>query len=247
MRNKIKYIACLCAVLFALSAQAEPANCGTNLQWELENDTLKLTSPDSSLKARMTDAPWTSLYSTQIKAVTFPDSLTNITDWAFYGCTALTKITLPDSLKTIGSAAFYGCSALSELRLTNVETISSMAFYACTNLTELTIPDSVTSIGVEAFKGCTSLSSVVCYPEIPPTLGVDAFANCAANLDICTLFSLGSYKATNWNDYDIHDCSDTPTDVEAVSTEGQPYKMIEDKHIIIIRNNEKYSIDGKKL
>lgn len=250
MRNKIKYIACLCAVIFALSAQAKPANCGTNLQWELENDTLKLTSPDPSLKATMLfndTIPWAE-YRPQIKAVTFPDSLTNITALAFSGCTALTKITLPDSLTTIGSAAFYGCKALSELTLTNVETISSMAFQACTSLTELIIPDSVTSIGVEAFEGCTSLSSVVCYPEIPPTLGTDAFANCAANLDICVLFSLDTYKATdNWKNYTLRNCSDTPTDVEAVSTEGQPCKIIEDKHIIIIRNNEKYNIDGKRL
>ena len=29
--------------------------------------------------------------------------------------------------------------------------------------------------------------------------------------------------------------------------EHRPYKIIEDNHVIIIRNNEKYSIDGKKL
>ena len=30
-------------------------------------------------------------------------------------------------------------------------------------------------------------------------------------------------------------------------TDHRPYKIIEDNHVIIIRNNEKYSIDGKKL
>ena len=35
--------------------------------------------------------------------------------------------------------------------------------------------------------------------------------------------------------------------VEVVSAKEQPYKTMDDKHIIIIRNNEKYSIDGKKL
>ena len=30
-------------------------------------------------------------------------------------------------------------------------------------------------------------------------------------------------------------------------TDNRPYKIIENNHVIIIRNNEKYSIDGKKL
>lgn len=29
--------------------------------------------------------------------------------------------------------------------------------------------------------------------------------------------------------------------------DNRPYKIIENNHIIIIRNNEKYGIDGKKL
>ena len=29
--------------------------------------------------------------------------------------------------------------------------------------------------------------------------------------------------------------------------DNRPYKIIENNHVIIIRNNEKYSIDGKKL
>jgi len=31
------------------------------------------------------------------------------------------------------------------------------------------------------------------------------------------------------------------------STDNRPYKLIENDHVVIIRNNEKYDITGKKL
>ena len=63
------------------------------------------------------------------KGTVIPDSVTSISDYAFYGCTELTSVTIPDSVKSIGNYAFYGC----------------------TGLTSVTIPDSVTSIGNHAF------------------------------------------------------------------------------------------------
>ena len=66
---------------------------------------------------------------------TIPDSVTSISDFAFYGCTGLTSITIPESVTSIGSCSFG----------------------ACTSLKSITIPESVTSIGSCSFDGCTSL------------------------------------------------------------------------------------------
>ena len=38
-----------------------------------------------------------------------------------------------------------------------------------------------------------------------------------------------------------------PASLETTDKDDQPYKIIENDHVIIIRNNQKYSIDGKKL
>ncbi len=66
-----------------------------------------------------------------------PDSVTEIGNYTFNGCTSLTSVTISDSVTSIGDSAFNGC----------------------TSLTSVTIPDSVTSIGGSAFSGCTSLTS----------------------------------------------------------------------------------------
>lgn len=206
MTNKIRYIACLCAVLFTLSAQAEPADCGTNLQWEIRNDSLLLTSPDSQESATMMDAPYFpwSNDSLKIKAIVLPDNLTNISVAAFQSFKAIEKVTLPGSVRLIYAYAFYGCA---------------------------------------------NLKLVTCLSYLPPTLyDADAFALCHNELRFCVP-SLGNYQnADNWKFFkEQMDYCETPTDAEVVSAKEQPYKTIDDKHIIIIRNNEKYSIDGKKL
>jgi hypothetical protein len=43
-----------------------------------------------------------------------PDSVTEIGDYAFYGCDSLTSITIPDSVTTIGWWAFQYCTSLKE-------------------------------------------------------------------------------------------------------------------------------------
>lgn len=67
-----------------------------------------------------------------------PEGITEIEDWAFYGCTELTGITIPEGMLRIGSYAFCGC----------------------TSLTSITIPKSVTSIGHDAFSDCIGLKEI---------------------------------------------------------------------------------------
>ncbi len=80
-----------------------------------------------------------------------PDTVTEIGERAFSGCTNLTSINIPNSVTEIGQYAFEGC----------------------TGLTSIVIPDSVTSIGSYRdifygskysgniiFRGCTGLTSI---------------------------------------------------------------------------------------
>ncbi len=48
------------------------------------------------------------LYSS-ITSITIPDSVTEISNFAFYKCTSLTSVTIPDSVTAIGEAAFDEC------------------------------------------------------------------------------------------------------------------------------------------
>ena len=67
-----------------------------------------------------------------ITELVIPNTVTEINDYAFLGCTSLTSITIPNSVTIIGYKAFLDC----------------------TNLTNVTIPNSVTIIGEDAFHNC---------------------------------------------------------------------------------------------
>ena len=78
------------------------------------------------------------LDSTLLTHADIPKSVTQINDYAFYGCSGLTSVTIPDS----------------------VTVINRYAFQNCTGLTHVTVPDSVRTIGTAIFAGCSKLQSV---------------------------------------------------------------------------------------
>ncbi len=204
----------LAALLIGVAgtALATPQDCGTNLQWEFDNVTgrLTFTSPDPTQPATMaypgvhepmviTDIPWND-YRTFITSIVFPDNLTNIAAFAFSE-SAVTDVTLPTSLTLVGSNAFYFCTSLTDVDLNNVQNIASYAFSGCTSLNNVVIPPTVTNIGVQVFYGCSSLSNVLCRPYYAPALGTDVFTDCDAGLQICVP-ALGTYQnETNWTQY----------------------------------------------
>lgn len=196
-------IACLCG---CLAAQAEPVKFGENLQWEIVNGTLRITSPKTDSIAKMTPfdsgyAPWAddSLY---IEAVEMPDNLT---------------------------------------------TIAVSAFESCKSLQDVTIPANVTNIHMWAFRNCANLKKVTCLPATPPELATDVFAYCHNELVLCVP-AVGTYKSNGWELYEdkLSMCS-VPTAVDNTHVDAAATKCIENNHVIIIRNNEKYDVTGKKL
>ena len=70
----------------------------------------------------------------------------------------ISQFRIPDSVTEIGEFAFFGCTCLKEVRIPDsVTEIRDGTFSGCTSLKEVHIPDSVTKIGWFAFSGCTSL------------------------------------------------------------------------------------------
>ncbi len=113
-----------------------------------------------------------------IKEINLEYGITNISSYAFYGCTCLTSITIPDSVTNIGDYAFYGCTSLTSITIPDgVTSIEDNTFYGCTGLTSITIPDSVTSICDSAFYDCTGLTSIT-LPDGITSIEESAFRNC---------------------------------------------------------------------
>ncbi|MBQ7115656.1 MAG: leucine-rich repeat protein [Clostridia bacterium] len=92
---------------------------------------------------------------------TMPDSVTEIGEDAFKGCTGLTSVKLSNNLKIIDSYAFYGCSKLATIDIPDgVTDINSYAFAYCTSLTSIQIPDSVTKLESGALVYCEALAEI---------------------------------------------------------------------------------------
>jgi len=90
-----------------------------------------------------------------------PNSITSISQGAFYECKGLTSVIIPNSVISLGSYSFERCTGLTSVIIPNsVTLIENSVFQYCFNLTSIIIPDSVTSIGSLAFSSCTGLISI---------------------------------------------------------------------------------------
>lgn len=112
--------------------------------------------------------------------ITVPGGVKTIADSAFANLGSLEKAVLSEGINSIGNNAFDGCFSLSEITLPNsLISIGDYAFSHCTSLTDVTLPDSLISIGNYAFYSCTALKSVTLPPSVT-SVGDCAFHSCSA-------------------------------------------------------------------
>ena len=103
----------------------------------------------------------------KLESITIPDKITKIGSFVFRNCSNLKKVTLPENLKSIGYLTFGGCSSLSEVTFPDsLEEISGGAFENCMGLTYVKLPEKVKNIGSHkeiegsAFSGCVNLQNI---------------------------------------------------------------------------------------
>lgn len=130
----------------------------------------------------------------EVYSVTIPNSVTNIGDYAFAGC-SITTITMPNNILSIGKNAFSGniySSGINSVYISDLEAWCNITFadersnplFTAHSLflngeeiKDMVIPNSVTSIRDYAFVNCSSLTSVT-IPNSVTSIGNFAFYCC---------------------------------------------------------------------
>lgn len=212
----------------------------TNADWNLgvnvkvtgelnETDLANIKNLNHLRKLDLTEAGFTQLPNSflsdkrDVREVAFPESLTSISERAFYRCSFLEKVTAPGVTKLFREA-FYQCVNLKEFDLTNVSAIGSYAFNGCktynpsalchelaelgsyafcgSGITALNLPQGITELNGSVFRDCDQLIRVT-LPEGLKSIGNQAFNDCLKLSEVHLpqgLVSIGSdafYRCTS--------------------------------------------------
>ena len=89
----------------------------------------------------------------------FPETVSAISPYAFWGCNNLEYVNVSDNVLVIPPYAFSGARSLKSVTLSfNTKEIGLKAFENCDSLEQVYIPDSIEKINDSAFDGCSKLS-----------------------------------------------------------------------------------------
>ena len=118
-----------------------------------------------------------------VKYIYLPDTIRNIGNNAFRGCTALETLVLPNELSNIGNGAFRGCTALTELVLPDSLKTVGQGVLEDTRLTSIKVP----FVGAEAngvaakgyfgylFGASSPVQNVLYVPETLKTVTISKY------------------------------------------------------------------------
>lgn len=124
--------------------------------------------------------------------------VTDITSYAFKGCSELISVEIPSSVTFIGASAFSDCTKLESINIPNIIASGSNPISGCTKLRsvkyncnsispwlrdntsveEVVLGDNVESISDYAFSGCSNLKNVICSNSLT-YIGKSAFKSCS--------------------------------------------------------------------
>ncbi|MDR1763992.1 MAG: leucine-rich repeat protein [Dysgonamonadaceae bacterium] len=139
-------------------------------------------------------------YNCPISEFTFPATLTQIGEYAFYG-TSLTNVSLTNNaaLTTLGSRVFYNIQTLKSADLSGLNALGTYMFSICENLNDVKLSANLNEIPANAFSGCSSLESLQ-IPDNVSVIASQAFMSCSKlkNINLPTgLVSLGEQAFVN--------------------------------------------------
>ncbi len=142
-----------------------------------------------------------------ITEVIVPDTVTQIVNSEFFGCTSLKKVTIGAGVKTIGTQVFANCTSLEEVTISDDNEnfiMSHDAIYSKDKKTlvcvtpvakgNFKVDDACETISAYAFAYCTAIESVDFNNANIETLPANLFYGCSAlkNVDLSGVTTLSN-------------------------------------------------------
>ena len=154
----------------------------------------------------------------ELETVVLPEGLQTIGEAAFRECSNLRQVTFPNTLKEIGAKVFMYDKKLETVVLPEgLQTIGGAAFRECSNLRQVTFPKTLKKIGNWAFKHCSELESVI-LPEGLEELGEGAFSDCFNMTELVLSHSLKIIPLNAFSHTQNLQTLIVPEGVEAIDT-----------------------------
>lgn len=212
---------------YANASLVEQITYGGGADYYLPNSLEEITLTDATSLAYGAFSNCTFLTSMII-----PETVTEMAEKVFGGCSALEEVTLPfigasrdasaysalfghvfgmstytgsveaSQISSMGGISFHLPAVLREVTITDASTIGYGAFSGCKYLTSIHIAGTATSIGPSAFFNCEDLGDIV-IPESVTEMGNYAFCNCSALGNLDSQFT----NITSIGDYAFGGCS----------------------------------------
>ena len=129
--------------------------------------------------------------------VDIPDGVTRI-ETGVFDKASFQKVRIPESVTDISCYAFCDCNQLTDISMGgNIERIENGAFLRCVKLKSITIPDSIRHIGEGAFEDCESLSEIKISDIAIENLKDSCIRKGLLNFTLLFKYLCGSFTAEN--------------------------------------------------
>ena len=175
-----------------------------NVSWRLDEngtDTYTLTLSGSGKMADYLAGkvrPWNS-YASKITKLIVEDGVSSVGSRTCYNFKVLTDISLADTVTDIGEFSFSGCSALVSVDLSNVTSIRANALRDDRALSDIRLSRDLKVIDYQAFRDSGADNSSISIPASVTEIGFGAFngANFTNVLNLPNVKKVGAFAFSN--------------------------------------------------